>query len=161
MQKQQKNQQLCSLCKRQRTMRQDSDHHIYYHPIYTCMQASVIVINIKIIVRTLFLVFFLLIDNWSEKPLAPPAKDVKLGWKSRQTSLCDPSWVSRIEKKSSAVSNQFFYAKKALLACSSFEERGLFPGLVGRIFHVSIELFSRQVRPIASNISIKHNETEM
>ena len=36
---------------------------------------------------------------WSDQPLAPPAEDVKLGWKSRLTSLCDLSWVSRIEKK--------------------------------------------------------------
>ena len=25
--------------------------------------------------------------------------NIQLGWKSRQASLCDPSWVSRIEKK--------------------------------------------------------------
>ena len=36
---------------------------------------------------------------WSDQPLAPPVEDVKLSWKSRQISLCDPSWVSRIEKK--------------------------------------------------------------
>ena len=36
---------------------------------------------------------------WSEQPLAPPAEDVKLDWKYRYASLCDPSWVSRIEKK--------------------------------------------------------------
>ena len=31
--------------------------------------------------------------------LALVLEDVKLGWKSRKTCLCDPSWVSRIEKK--------------------------------------------------------------
>ena len=41
---------------------------------------------------------------WSDQPLAPPAEDVKLGWKSQKISLCDPLWVSRIEKKVSSLS---------------------------------------------------------
>ena len=37
---------------------------------------------------------------WPKHPLAPPEKDVKLGWKSQYTYLCNPSRVSRLKQKS-------------------------------------------------------------